>query len=231
MSMTRSEFNMAFSTVIAEEFEDVPDESEIEVEFSDEFNRKMQELIDSIGANNGQQPKNDRKSRLNIKGLIALAAALAVLLAGLMSVNATGNPIVNFIVKTYEDFKEILFAGDGAAEIDHVYAFTEVPEGFTETERVLNDDMSFVRYENSDTGAVIELSQTVADDAAFALDSQNGVVKEANVDGDEIKIYCAKSQNLYNAFWINDSCNAKLVYYGDVDYDDLLDMISFVAPN
>ena len=72
--MTRSEFNMAFSTVIAEEFADVPDESEIEVEFSDEFNRKMQELIDSIGANNGQQPKNDRKSRLNIKGLIALAA-------------------------------------------------------------------------------------------------------------------------------------------------------------
>ena len=219
MSMTRSEFNMAFSTVIAEEFADVPDESEIEVEFSDEFNRKMQELIDSIGANNGQQPKNDRKPRLNIKGLIALAATLALLLAGLVSVNA------------YEDFKEILFAGDGAAEIDHVYAFTEVPEGFTETERVLNDDMSFVRYENSETGAVIELSQTVADDAAFALDSQNGVVKEANVDGDEIKIYCAKSQNLYNAFWINDSCNAKLVYYGDVDYDDLLDMISFVAPN
>lgn len=231
MSMTRSEFNMAFSTVIAEEFADIPDESEIEVEFSDEFNRKMQELIDSIGANNGQKPKNDRKSRLNIKGLIALAAALAVLLAGLMSVNAAGDSIVNFIVKTYEDFKEILFAGDGAAEIDHVYAFTEVPEGFTETERVLNDDMSFVRYENSETGAVIELSQTVADDAAFALDSQNGVVKEANVDGDEIKIYCAKSQNLYNAFWINDSCNAKLVYYGDVDYDDLLDMISFVAPN
>lgn len=229
--MTRSEFNMAFSTVIEEEFANIPDESEIEVEFSDEFNRKMQELIDSIGANNGQKPKNDRKSRLNIKGLIALAAALAVLLAGLMSVNAAGDSIVNFIVKTYEDFKEILFAGDGAAEIDHVYAFTEVPEGFTETERVLNDDMSFVRYENSDTVAVIELSQTVADDAAFALDSQNGVVKEANVDGDEIKIYCAKSQNLYNAFWINDSCNAKLVYYGDVDYDDLLDMISFVAPN
>ena len=76
MSMTRSEFNMAFSTVIAEEFADVPDESEIEVEFSDEFNRKMQELIDSIGANNGQQPKNDRKSRLNIKGLICAGGDL-----------------------------------------------------------------------------------------------------------------------------------------------------------
>ncbi len=74
--MTRSEFNMAFSTVIAEEFADVPDESEIEVEFSDEFNRKMQELIDSIGANNGQKPKSCRKSRLNIKGLICAGGDL-----------------------------------------------------------------------------------------------------------------------------------------------------------
>lgn len=224
--MTRSEFNMAFSTVIEEEFANIPDESEIEVEFSDEFNRKMQELIDSIGANNGQKPKNDRKSRLNIKGLIALAATLALLLAGLMSVNAAGDSIVNFIIKTYEDFKEILFTGDGAAEIDHVYAFTEVPEGFTETERMLNDDMSFVRYENSDTGAVIELLQTVADDAAFALDSQNGVVKEANVDGDEIKIYGAKSGVACDAFWNEDIYNMKLIYSGEIAYEELLDMVN-----
>ena len=226
MSMTRSEFNMAFSTVIAEEFADVPDESEIEVEFSDEFNRKMQELIDSIGANNGQQPKNDRKSRLNIKGLIALAATLALLLAGLVSVNATGNPIANFIVKTYEDFKEILFAGDGAAKIDHVYAFTEVPDGFTETEWVLNDDMSFMRYENSETGAVIELSQTVTDEAASALDIQNGIVKELNIDGENIKVYCTKSDKIFVAFWIEDKYRMKLVYSGSNNCDNLLDMAS-----
>lgn len=196
MSMTRSEFNMAFSTVIAEEFANIPDESEIEVEFSDEFNRKMQELIDSIGANNGQEPKNDRKSRLNIKGLIALAATLALLLAGLVSVNATGNPIANFIVKTYENFKEILFTGDGAAEIDHVYAFTEVPEGFTETERMLNDDMSFVRYENNDTGAVIELRQSITNDASFALDSEKSSTKALVHNGREITVCCSETSKL-----------------------------------
>lgn len=226
MSMTRSEFNMAFSTVIAEEFADVPDESEIEVEFSDEFNRKMQELIDSIGANNGQQPKNDRKSRLNIKGLIALAATLALLLAGLVSVNATGNPIVNFIVKTYEDFKEILFAGDGAAEIDHVYAFTEVPEGFTETERVLNDDMSFVRYENSETGAVIELHQTATDDASFALDKENNNSRIFSYRGKEIIACYSESAGTYDAFWTEDECNMKLMCLGITNFDELFDMVS-----
>lgn len=226
MSMTRSEFNMAFSTVIEEEFANIPDESEIEVEFSDEFNRKMQELIDSIGANNGQKPKNDRKSRLNIKGLIALAAALAVLLAGLMSVNAAGDSIVNFIVKTYEDFKEILFTGDGAAKIDHVYAFAEVPEGFVETERMLNDDMSFVRYENSETGAVIELSQNATQDTAFALDNQNGIVKDFDIDGEEIRVYFTKYDKMHVVFWHEDTCSMKLIYSGRINYEELLDIIN-----
>lgn len=227
MSMTRSEFNMAFNTVIAEEFADIPDESEIEVEFSDEFNRKMQELIDSIGANDGQKPKSSRKSRLNIKGLIALAAALALLLAGLVSVNAAENPIVNFIVKTYEDFKEILFAGDGAAEIDHVYAFTEVPEGFTETERVLNDDMSFVQYENSETGAVIELSQTTINDSSFVLDYENGDIKTLYLPDKKVKVYDGDS-GTYCAFWLEDTYNIKFTYLGSAKSEDLIKMINMV---
>ena len=226
--MTRSEVNMAFSTVIAEEFADIPDESEIEVEFSDEFNRKMQELIDSIGANDGQKPKSCRKSRLNIKGLIALAATLALLLAGLVSVNAAENPLVNFIVKTYEDFKEILFAGDGAAEIDHVYAFTEVPEGFTETERVLNDDMSFVRYENSETGVVIELSQSITTDYSFSLESENGEIKTFDTNGKEVKIYCTESETLYSAFWVEDIYSMELIYSGETDTDELLRLINTI---
>ena len=224
--MTRSEFNMAFSAVMEEEFADIPDESEIEVEFSDEFNRKMQELIDSIGASEGQEPKSGRKSRLNIKGLIALAAALVVLLAGLMSVNAAENPIVNFIVKTYEDFKEILFTGDGAAKIDHVYAFTEVPEGFVETERISNEEMNMVRYENIETGAVIELRQSTTNGASFTLDRENNNTKVFHINGKEIITCCAKSGGTYDAFWTEDECSMKLMCSGITTCDDLLDMVS-----
>lgn len=223
--MTRSEFNMAFNTVIAEEFADIPDESEIEVEFSDEFNRKMQELIDSIGANDGQKPKSSRKSRLNIKGLIALAATLALLLAGLVSVNAAENPLVNFIVKTYEDFKEILFAGDGAAEIDHVYAFAEVPEGFVETKRISNEEMNMVRYENSETGAVIELRQSITDGASFALDSEKSSTKALEHNGKEITVCCSETSKICEAFWIEDECRIKLICSGVTNCTDLLDMV------
>lgn len=223
--MTRSEFNMAFNTVIEEEFADIPDESEIEVEFSDEFNRKMQELIDSIGANDGQKPKSSRKSRLNIKGLIALAAALALLLAGLVSVNAAENPLVNFIVKTYEDFKEILFTGDCSAKIDHVYVFTEVPEGFEETERMLNDDMSFVRYENSETGAVIELSQTTINDNSFVLDYKNGNTKTFRFADKEVKVYDGEFETCC-AFWHEGISCIKMIYSGKINYEELMDMVN-----
>lgn len=45
MSMTRSEFNETFRSVISEEFADIPPESEIQYEFSKEFLDKMQKLI------------------------------------------------------------------------------------------------------------------------------------------------------------------------------------------
>ena len=151
---------------------------------------------------------------------------MALLLAGLMSVNAAGDSIVNFIVKTYEDFKEILFTGDGAAKIDHVYAFAEVPEGFTETERVLNDDMSFMRYENSETGAVIELHQTATDDASFALDKENNNSRIFSYRGKEIIACYSESAGTYDAFWTEDECNMKLMCLGITNFDELFDMVS-----
>ena len=80
--------------------------------------------------------------------------------------------------------------------------------------------------ENSETGAVIELSQTVADDAASALDIQNGIVKELNIDGENIKVYCTKSDEIFVAFWIEDKYRMKLVYSGSNNRDNLLDMVS-----
>lgn len=159
MSMTRSEFNETFRSVISEEFADIPPESEIQYEFSKEFLDKMQKLINGTEDDTHKALKKHRSS-LTVKRIVALAAALIVLFAGIMSVGAVREPVVNFIFKTYEGFKRVLFSGDSLTEIDHVYAFAEVPEGFVETQRISNKEMNLVRYENGETGAVIELSQS-----------------------------------------------------------------------
>lgn len=227
MSMTRSEFNEMFRVVISEEFADIPPESEIQYEFSKEFLDKMQKLVNGTEDDTHKEQKKHRSS-VAIKRIVALAAALIVLFAGIMSVGAVREPVVNFIVKTYEGFKRILFSGDSLTEINRVYAFTEVPEGFVETQRISNKETYFVRYENRETGAVIELSQSIKNDYSFSLDSENGEIRAFNVDGKEIKIYCAESQAVFIALWIEDKYSMELIYSGETDTDELLRLINTI---
>ena len=227
MSMTRSEFNEIFRVVISEEFADIPPESEIQYEFSKEFLDKMQKLINGTEDDTHKEQKKHR-SYVAIKRIVALAAALIVLFAGIMSVGAVREPVVNFIVKTYEGFKRVLFSGDSLAEIDHVYAFTEVPEGFVETQRISNKETNFVRYENSETGVGIELSQSITTDYSFSLDSENGEIKTFDTNGKEVKIYCTESETLYRAFWAEDIYSMELIYSGETDTDELLRLINTI---
>lgn len=227
MSMTRSEFNEMFRVVISEEFADIPPESEIQYEFSKEFLDKMQKLINGTEDDTHKEQKKHRSS-VAIKRIVALAAALIVLFAGIMSVGAVREPVVNFIVKTCEGFKRVLFSGDSLTEINRVYAFTEVPEGFVETQRISNKETYFVRYENRETGAVIELFQSIKNDYSISFDSENGEIKTFNTDGKEVKIYCAESETLYSAFWVEDKYSMELIYSGETDTDELLRLINTI---
>lgn len=227
MSMTRSEFNETFRSVISEEFADIPPESEIQYEFSKEFLDKMQKLINGTEDDTHKAQKKQWSS-VAIKRIVALAAALIVLFAGIMIVGAVREPVVNFIFKTYEGFKRVLFSGDSLTEIDHVYAFAEVPEGFVETQRISNKEMNLVRYENGETGAVIVISQSITTDYSFSLDSENGEIKTFDTNGKEVKIYCAESQTLYSAFWVEDTYIMELTYSGETDTDELLRLINTI---
>lgn len=153
---------------------------------------------------------------------------MIVLFTGAMSVGAVREPVVNFIVKTYEGFKRVLFSGDSLTEIDHVYAFAEVPEGFVETQRISNKEMNLVRYENRETGAVIKISQSITTEYSISLDSENGELETFNIDGKEVKIYCAESQTLYSAFWVEDTYSMELIYSGETDTDELLRLINTI---
>lgn len=68
MSMTRSEFNETFRSVISEEFADIPPESEIQYEFSKEFLDKMQKLINGTEDDTHKAQKKHRSSLLVLAG-------------------------------------------------------------------------------------------------------------------------------------------------------------------
>lgn len=223
MSMTRSEFNEVVRAAVSKEFADIPEESEIDYEFSEGFLRKMDKLISKVNR------EERRKSSFKAKNVVALVAAILLMLVGLMSVSAVREPVINFVVKIYEEFNEISFSGDTSTEIDRVYSFTKVPDGFEETQRILNEKISVIRYDNSTTGDVMELSQEATQDCSFALDNKNCEIRTFNVDGKEIRIYRDEYGSAYDAFWIEDTYCFKLIYVGTMDYDKMLDMISTIA--
>lgn len=87
--------------------------------------------------------------------------------------------------------------------------------------------MSFVRYENSETGAVIELSQTTINDSSFVLDYENADIKTLYLPDKKVKVYDGDS-GTYCAFWLEDTYNMKLTYLGSAKSEDLIKMINMV---
>lgn len=220
MSMTKDEFCNALRFYASKEFEDIPtDDSEIDFEFSDEFNRKMEQLL-----------KRVRYDRTHIvswatKKIIVIAAALILVFAGMMSVSAIREPIVDLVTEIYQGFVEIFFKGDTSNTISYRYSFSELPEGFVETQRISEERVNVVRYEDTVSGGIIEFKQTVTEESSFFLDTDNGIVKEFDVDGKIIKIFISNYDDYFSAFWTTNSYYFELTYSGKTTVDYILLLI------
>ena len=143
MAMTKEEVFETFRYYASKEFEDIPEnESEIECEFSDEFNKKMEKLLKRVSY--------DRTHIVSWAGkkIIIVAAIIALMLSGMMSVGAIREPVVEFIYNIYEEFTEIFFDGDTTDKITYRYSLSEIPEGFVETHQITNESVNIVEYEN-----------------------------------------------------------------------------------
>ena len=91
--MTKTEVLNAFREVASEEFIHIPNEEDIEYEFSEKFNKKMKKLLRKA------EHKDIHRSAKISKKIIAVAAAIVIILAGLMSVSAIREPVVNFVLE------------------------------------------------------------------------------------------------------------------------------------
>ena len=223
MSMTREEAFEVFRFYASKEFEDVPvDESEIEYEFSEEFNRKMEKLLRRVAY--------DRTHAVSwaARKVIAVAAAIIFALAGMMSVSAIREPVVEFFYNIYEEFMEIFFDGDTTEKITYVYSLSEIPEGFVETQRLSDDAINIITYKNQQNEDIIELAQSVTEDSPFCVDNEQGYIKRFEIDGNEIIIYISDRGKCYFAFWIKDSYSLKLTYTGNTTVEEILKLIETV---
>lgn len=155
----------------------------------------MEKLIDSIGNNKKPRKLNHRKA------IAILIAAIIVIFAGAMSVGAIREPMVEFIYKVYDAFTDLLFEGDTTDKLSHICSLSEIPEGFVETDRLSNDSVNLIVFENQQNGNKIELWQQPTEDTSISYDNENGHIENYMVNGIEISIYISDHNDCHIAFW------------------------------
>lgn len=223
MAITKEEFFDVLRMYAAKEFEDVPtDDSEIDFEFSDEFNRKMEKLL-----------KRVRYDSTHIvswatRKIIVIAAALTLAIAGMMSVSAIREPIVEIIMEIYDGFVELFFEGDTTNKITYQYSLSKVPEGFEETQSIFNDGMNIVQYQNTENNSIINFTQGVTENNAISLDNEKGRVEEYDIDGEIVNIYIHNSGGLYHAYWTKNSYYMTLTFSGKTTINEMINIIKSI---
>ncbi len=223
MAITKDEFFDVLRMYAAKEFEDVPtDDSEIDFEFSDEFNRKMEKLLKRV------RYDSTHVVSWATKKIIVIAAALTLAIAGMMSVSAIREPIVEIIMEIYDGFVELFFEGDTTNKITYQYSLSEVPEGFEETQRFSNDSVIKIFYVNKETNNSFDWQQSITENYDISIDNEKGKIEEFNVNGIKVNIYIGNTGNFYHAFWIMDSYYMTLSFNGKTTTEEIIEIIKTI---
>lgn len=220
--MTKTEVLNAFREVASEEFLHIPNEEDIEYEFSEKFNKKMTKLLRKA------EHKDIHRSAKISKRIIAVAAAIVLILAGLMSVSAIREPVVNFVLDFFEDHIDFGFSGDVSQEIEYEYGFSKIPEGFDLVNKISDYDIKYTEFKNEKTGDELIFKQTITDQKSISVDNEHGISTTNFINGMEVYIYEHENGNYIHANWIKETYSFLLVYYGDIEKEEFIDLVKSI---
>lgn len=195
-------------------------EDEIEWDFSEKFEKLMNQLIKK---NNHIRLSTRRKIR---KSLLAAIIAIIVAFTGLMSVSATRTPFIEFIKKVFPQFNEITLSEESTPPVERIeteYTLTDLPEGF-EISVYQKDELGvFTVWKNSNNWEIM-FSQEILD-PNLSIDTEHNYY-ELKINGYESYLMTAEKNSVlswtdgYYLFILNVPNNLK---------DDLINMAENIS--
>lgn len=159
MENSKEQFLKAFMEAERIDNSNLKSEDEIEWDFSEKFEKSMNQLIKK---NNHIRLSTRRKIR---KGLLAAILAIIVAFTGLMSVSATRTPFVEFMKKVFPQFNEVTLSDESTPPVDTIeteYTLTDLPEGY-EIDTYQKDDYSVYIIWKNKNGEEIVFFQNILD--------------------------------------------------------------------
>ena len=163
------------------------------ITFTKEFEDKMQKLI--------EREKKFYFYWVNTVGKRVAAIILAVLI-GLttitFSVKALREPIINYIVQTYEKFSHILYASDKYETLDIEFETKTpqyIPEGFVAEDVPLTPPLIQIVYYDTNKVNYIIYSQIFNDASSVHINTENTTYEEIEINCISAVFYSNKGTN------------------------------------
>lgn len=227
MSMTREEFNRAFTEVVSMEFADIPTkESEIDFTFSKNFLRKMDNLI-----------ALQQDGVWKLLGVVRRhIAVIAIIILG-VTISACGinQVVIHLYGNVYEEMREEFYAGVTATEIAYEFKISDLPEGFEKVGLIKDTRHIISEYENEDGDEIIFLQDATAearlgikDELTEAGEGRKYVTRSSTMIRD-IKVELYENKDYAGAIWIEDGYYMELRYYGCESLEEITAMIDSVV--
>lgn len=244
MAMTKKQFDDAFREVVSREYYNIPNnEYDINISFSENFEKKMRKLIKS------QKTIYWRFINSSAKKVAVIFLVCTVFLTSAMSVRAIREPVVEFFKEVYDTFVSYFFEGDTIDELpyensheslnassteisDEVSSESnlslQIPEGFTQID-VLEDENMISEVYSNDNGDIIEFVKMITSDTRLTFDTEHMESKTIFISNTKVDIY--QGDGIMHAVWIEKSTLMLITCSGDIELSDLENMVSYSINN
>lgn len=217
MSMTRDEFKRAFTEVVSMEFADIQtNESEIDFTFSQEFLRKMDNLI-ALQQDGVWRFLNVMRRHIAVIVLIILGVTVSA--CGINQV------ITHLYSNVYEEVREEFYAGVTATEITHVYEIAEVPEGFEITRVTKNGGHKVTEFKD-ERGNTIRFLQDATEGVKMHIQGER--IEKTSMTIRNLDVVIFENNDLIGAMWIEDGYFMEILYYGCEEIEEVVELVDAI---
>lgn len=188
---------------------DLPNEDDLDYEFSNEFKEKMDNLF-----LNRDKYKSVYKSSQRVAAVFVIVSISILTLS--MSVEGLRTRILSITRQIYENFTTYMFSIDSTEENSKQISWeslipTYIPNTFEETDKVESENNMLVTYSN-DTGGLIFYDVSKLIDMNINIDTEDATINEITINGFKAD-YIVKGSN-HSLIW-NDK---EYLYNVSVDF-------------
>lgn len=187
------------------------------------FTKKLEKLI------NRQKHSYWKFINTTGKRVAIIFLALIISFSSAMTVPAFREPVIEFVVKTYEKFTAYFASNESLNTVNvpqmitEYYTPTYVPEGFVESELTFNDVYCFGLWENSDANQEILFTQNLTA-LQSNLNTEDTTISKF-IFGDK-EIFTYTKNNVTSYLWTDGIYSFNLDVPSDLPQNEILKIIN-----